>query len=353
MKSQPKVSIIVPCYGVEKYLNQCVMSLVEQSLKNIEIILIDDESPDRVPQMCDEWVMKSINGDSKNGHPLPLIKVVHKKNAGLGMACNSGIEIATGEYIAFCDSDDYVDSVMYESMFKVAEEYNCDAVYTGLKRVNNAGEDLGSLQHYNKFLYVEGKGKLNSFINDMIASEPSCSNERIMQVSAKVVLYRRNIIEENNIRFVSEREYPSEDLLFNINYLAHCNSICVLPDFYYNYRDNQSSISHKVNLYKFEKFKKLYYYTLLECNNLSLFDYKERVQRMFLGYIRSYILQIVKSHETIKKQVEVIRHICQDEIWEEIEKDYPIDIMPMHHKLFTWAIVRRRTALIMILSKLK
>lgn len=342
MDKKPKVSVIVPCYGVEKYLNQCVESLINQTLKDIEIILVDDESPDCVPEMCDEFAEKHDN-----------IKVVHKKNAGLGMACNSGIEVATGEYIAFCDSDDYVDSVMYERMVKVAEEYHADAVYTGLKRVNDTREDLGTLQHYGKFLFVEGKGKINCFINDMIASEPSCRSERMMQVSAKVVLYRRNIIEENNIRFVSEREYPSEDLLFNINYLAHCNSICILPEFYYNYRVNQFSISHKVKLDKFESFKKLYYYTLSECDKLTLCDYKERVKRMFMGYMRSYILQIVKFQTPLKKQLEVIRNICNDKIWEEIIKDYPIDTMPVLHKLFTLAIVRHRVMLLIILSKLK
>ena len=98
-----KVSIIVPCWGVEKYLDRCVESLVNQTLQDIEIILVDDESPDRVPEMCDDWAKKDRR-----------IKVIHKKNGGLGLACNSGIEVATGEYLAFCDSDDWVDAKMYE-----------------------------------------------------------------------------------------------------------------------------------------------------------------------------------------------------------------------------------------------
>lgn len=93
---KPKVSIIVPCYNVEKYLDQCMNNLVNQSLQEIEIILVDDGSPDRVPEMCDEWAMK----DNR-------IKVIHKKNEGLGYARNSGLEIAMGEYVTFVDSDDY------------------------------------------------------------------------------------------------------------------------------------------------------------------------------------------------------------------------------------------------------
>lgn len=85
-----KVSIIVPIYNVEKFLNRCIDSLLNQTLREIEIILIDDESPDNCPQICDEYAQR----DNR-------IKVIHKTNAGLGMACNSGIEVATGDYIAF------------------------------------------------------------------------------------------------------------------------------------------------------------------------------------------------------------------------------------------------------------
>ena len=113
--NNPKVSIVVPCWGVEKYLDKCLISLVHQTLKDIEIILVDDESPDSVPKMCDEWLKK----DSR-------IKVIHKKNAGLGMACNSGIEIAKGEYIAFCDSDDWVDVTIVEKLMCKLMNTNAD-----------------------------------------------------------------------------------------------------------------------------------------------------------------------------------------------------------------------------------
>lgn len=93
----PKVSIILPIYNVEKYLDRCMESLLNQTLEDIEIIMVDDGSPDNCPQMCDEYAKK----DNR-------VKVVHKKNAGLGFARNSGLDVAKGEYIAFVDSDDYV-----------------------------------------------------------------------------------------------------------------------------------------------------------------------------------------------------------------------------------------------------
>lgn len=122
MNKIPKVSIIVPIYNVEKYLDRCIQSLVNQTLNDIEIILVDDGSPDNCPSMCDEYAQK----DNR-------IKVIHKQNAGLGYARNSGLEIAIGEYIAFVDSDDYVDTSMYETLYKKAITISADAVFVDLK----------------------------------------------------------------------------------------------------------------------------------------------------------------------------------------------------------------------------
>ena len=92
------MSIVVPIYNVEKYLDRCIKSIVSQTYGNLEILLVDDGSPDDCPRVCDEWAEK----DSR-------IKVVHKLNAGLGYARNTGIENATGKYICFFDSDDYIE----------------------------------------------------------------------------------------------------------------------------------------------------------------------------------------------------------------------------------------------------
>lgn len=111
----PKVSIIVPVYKVEQYLDSCVHSLLNQTLKDIEIILVDDGSPDKCPIICDLYAQKDTR-----------VKVIHKTNEGLGMARNSGIEFATGEYITFCDSDDYVDLETYETVYQICKKKNLD-----------------------------------------------------------------------------------------------------------------------------------------------------------------------------------------------------------------------------------
>lgn len=115
MGNQPLISVIVPIYNVEKYLNRCIESIVNQTYKNLEIILVDDGSPDNCPKMCDNWGKKDAR-----------IKVIHKKNGGLSDARNAGLEIALGYYISFIDSDDFIDLKFYEKLIKNMEEYKCD-----------------------------------------------------------------------------------------------------------------------------------------------------------------------------------------------------------------------------------
>lgn len=111
----PLISVIVPVYNVEKYLARCVDSIVNQTYKNLEIILVDDGSPDLCPQMCDDYAEK----DSR-------IKVVHKKNGGLSDARNAGMAVATGKYISFIDSDDYVSDDFFECLLDVMNKENSD-----------------------------------------------------------------------------------------------------------------------------------------------------------------------------------------------------------------------------------
>ena len=98
-----KISVIVPVYKTEQYLNRCVQSITDQTYKNLEIILVDDGSPDNCPEMCDQWAKKDER-----------IKVIHKRNGGLSSARNAGLDSATGDYIMFADSDDWMEPDMAE-----------------------------------------------------------------------------------------------------------------------------------------------------------------------------------------------------------------------------------------------
>lgn len=118
--NQPLISVIVPIYNVEKYLDKCVDSIINQTYKNLEIILVDDGSPDNCPAMCDNWAKK----DSR-------IKVIHKTNGGLSDARNHGLDIATGEYVTFVDSDDWLELDGIESLVKPLKDKCYDIVIGG------------------------------------------------------------------------------------------------------------------------------------------------------------------------------------------------------------------------------
>lgn len=121
------ISIIVPVYNVEEYLDKCVESIVDQTYKNLEIILVDDGATDNSGKLCDEWAKKDDR-----------IRVVHKENGGLSSARNAGLDIATGDYIGFVDSDDYISSVMYERLLKIINEHDADIACCGVIRYTNA-----------------------------------------------------------------------------------------------------------------------------------------------------------------------------------------------------------------------
>ena len=187
----PKVSIIVPVYKVEKYLDRCVQSLINQTLNDIEIILVDDGSPDNCPQMCDDYALKDKR-----------IKVIHKNNAGLGFARNSGLDIARGEYIAFCDSDDCVREDAYEVLYEKMIDSDSDVVYGWMIHEMKDGHWEDYCKFSNEKI-IEGQ-RVKEFAMDVVSFPPNIKHrERIIDVSSCMALYRKDIIDNNNIRFMS------------------------------------------------------------------------------------------------------------------------------------------------------
>lgn len=127
--SEPLISIIVPVYNTEKYLSKCIESILAQTYTNFELILVDDGSPDRCPGICDEYAEKDTR-----------IKVIHKENGGVSSARNCGLDIASGEYIGFVDSDDYIEPEMYEKMLHTITAFNVDLCICRCKAESPAGD---------------------------------------------------------------------------------------------------------------------------------------------------------------------------------------------------------------------
>lgn len=212
------VSIIIPIYKVEKYINKCVDSVINQTYKNLEIILVDDGSPDECPQICDAYAKKDDR-----------ITVIHKLNGGLSSARNAGLDVCKGEYICFVDSDDYVSSSYIEKMYEAIVKYKADMVICGVELVD---ENYNILVNNDYSLKPELISK-NEVVDRLF--EP----KNVPYVVAWNKMYSRKIWD--NLRYplgkIHEDEFVAYDILKNSS-----NGIYLLDDKLYFYMQRQSSI---------------------------------------------------------------------------------------------------------------
>lgn len=210
------ISIIVPVYNVERYLEKCVNSIINQTYKNLEIILVDDGATDSSGNMCDE-LAKSDN----------RIKVYHKENGGLSDARNYGVERATGDYIGFVDSDDYIDSEMYEELYEAIKKENVDVVECNLKIIYPDRVELFTEQKYynvyTKQEYLEEYLKIEKIFG-----------------SACVRLIKSDIAKK--LKFPVGKLY--EDTYYAYDLIEKVDRYVIMNNPYYNYLMRENSITN-------------------------------------------------------------------------------------------------------------
>lgn len=209
-----KISIIVPVYNTEKYIDRCLASVLNQTYKDLEIILVDDGSKDNCPKICDEYARK----DSR-------IKVIHKQNGGLSSSRNAGISIANGEYIGFVDSDDYIDCNMYEILFAQATKNNADVVMATYQEVYSDTPNKNKIEE-----------SIKVFHNEEV--EQAYLDQKVDSVC--VGLYKTSIIK--NIKFIEGRS--SEDVPFNFEVFKIAKTFVRLSNELYFYFYNEKSLSN-------------------------------------------------------------------------------------------------------------
>lgn len=211
MKREPVISIIVPVYNVEKYLCRCIDSILEQTIKNYELILVDDGSTDNSGKICDDYQKKKEQ-----------IVVIHKENGGLSSARNAGIDIATGEYFGFVDGDDFIDNDMYEFLYNNIIKEEAEISVCGSFDCYD-GKISKILPPYYKVMNQEDA--IKSILDGKIAGASACNK-----------LYKREIF--NDIRYPIGK--TSEDAFIIIELLMKCNKIVISSKqkYYYFHREN-------------------------------------------------------------------------------------------------------------------
>lgn len=342
----PKVSVIIPIYNVEEYLHRCIDSVRTQSLEDIEIILVDDESPDDCPRICDEY--SSVDD---------RIIVIHKKNEGLGFARNSGIESASGEYVYFVDSDDYLNKDALEELYKKAKEDDLDMCFGNICAVNEKGEIVKRVNKFSDKIFRQPE-IINEVLTAMLGADPKGKNDVELGMSAWQGLYKLSWLKLNNLRFPSERVYISEDIIFHIDALPQANKMAYIANYvYYHSTYNKTSLTKSYNPERFDKDGVLY---LEEMSRVSKFsdngEMKKRIQRTYLGNVRVCLKQIVgKARNENDKQFAYveIEKIVNDSIFQQVLKEYPYWKNPIKQAIMSFLLKHRLVFLVYIATKLQ
>ena len=261
-----KVSIIVPIYNVEKYLDDCIKSIINQTYNNIEIILIDDGSTDKSKDMCDIWKLN----DNR-------IIVVHKENGGLSSARNAGIKIATGDYLAFVDSDDIIDEKMIENLVDLLKEEKADISVCKFKKYLE--KDNPKFSYLDEKIIYDKNNALKELLFDRLTSHV-CNK-----------LFKKELF--GNIEFPEGKNY--EDLRTTYKIIEKCNKIVETKSELYGYMIRDDSITQKFGEKNLENY--------IEAVNERYLHYKKKYQNLNteniqgkINYIYTYYFKIAYSN---------------------------------------------------------
>ena len=337
------VSIVLPIYNVEKYLNRCVKSVINQSYKKLEIILVDDGSPDNCPVLCDEWAKK----DNR-------IKVIHKKNAGLGYARNTGIENATGEYICFFDSDDYIALDTIEKAYALAIKESADIVTFGYCQVKAGGETGKSMVPCPpKRVYI-GNEIREVFLPNLIAPDISTGDVTNLWMSMCGGLFSMELIYRTNWRLVSERDIISEDVYSLLRLYKDVQKVAIIPEALYFYCENTASLTHTYRPDRFERIKYFYKTCMVACDELKYNDkVKQQLCYPFISNTIAALKLVVVSEQGKKEKKRIIKNIICDIDLQRILAKIPIDKESKNRKVLLYFMKQKMYRVCFILLEMK
>ncbi len=310
------VTIVLPIYNVEPYLDRCIQSVIAQTYTNLEILLIDDGSLDGCPQKCDEWAKRDKR-----------IRTIHKHNEGLGMARNTGIENATGEYIFFFDSDDFVEPDIVECCVRAKNETGAETVVYGYEVLDRKGRNTKQCLPILPKNIIRGE-EVKEIVVPCLTG-PVLKDGKIYNIapSAWSLMYSAKLIKSREFKFISEREIISEDLYSNLIYYSYVDSIAVVNKALYHYCYNNRSLSRAYNPNRFSSNKHFYLETIKLCDELGYTELTKRtLSSQMLANTIATIKQTVCSSLTFKEKRKIIKKIVSDEITKKALNDYNFSV---------------------------
>lgn len=282
-----RISIVVPVYKAEKYLPRCVESLLSQTYRELEIILVDDGSPDNCPEICDGYA-------EKDGR----VKVIHKENGGVSSARNAGLEAASGDYITFVDSDDYIDGQMYEKMLSVAEEYSCDVVMCDC--VKEFSDRCEVYSHDIRPGFYNKEQLKNEYYPHLLITE---TVEYPPTISNCLLLFKRQQSSRKKLPRYVEGVRFSEDLLFGAELIFSADSFYYMKnECFYHYCMNFDSVTHQFKPDKWNDYRKLIKEIENRFGECPEYDFHEQIDKVLLFFIYNAVGDIFRADSLSRSQ---------------------------------------------------
>lgn len=321
------ISIIVPVYNVEKYLEQCITSLINQTHKNIEMIFINGSSTDDSLKLLNVYA----NNDSR-------IKVITKENEGVSLSRNRGLQEAKGEYILFVDADDWIEENTCEIALQEAKKTNADVVmWSYVREFVNSSQPKQIFDNDRIEYESEEVKQLHRRFIGLIGQELAKVENADALCPVWGKLYKRDIIERNNIQFQDIREIGTyEDGLFNLFYFEYVKKAVYIQEYLYHYRKyNENSITSKYKKNLFEQW--LHLFNLMDEyiaeKNLDQ-EYKDALSNRICLSILGQGLNLLEDNSSHIQKIRKIKEILNSKKYRNAYKDFPLNRFTIHWKLF-------------------
>lgn len=275
MKKYGVISVIVPIYGVEKYLEECIESIINQTYTELEIILVDDGSPDRCGAICDRYAQMD-----------PRIIAVHQKNGGAAAARNNGLRIASGEYITFLDGDDYLEPNAYEKMVEALAVNDADIVQGKMRFVYVNGTE--ELSGHEEAVTYSASEYLSRFVDDWTC--PLCTEK----------VFRRHVLAE----IFFEEGHWIDDEFFTYKGIMNAGKIVCIPAVVYNYRQRASSVMKNKDTIQ-EKCGDIFEFLKKRCHDVS--GRFPELKSLYEAHYADYLLWLATSDMGTKQTIKEIK----------------------------------------------
>ena len=327
--SRYQISVVVPVYNVEPYLRRCVDSILAQTVKGLELILVDDGSTDGSGRICDAY-----------GELHEEVRVYHKTNGGLTSAWKAGVELAFGEYVGFVDSDDWIDPDMYERMLDMARKEDADVTVCGLVFDFEDPKIPGREEISNFKKAVYDRKALEALFPVLI--NDGCFFGRTLQSARVTKLFRREIL-LRNMKYCEDRVSLGEDMQITFPVFLDARKLCVVQDFYpYHYWINQKSITGKYDSGYMDKVKLLEERLLAISEEKGVYDFSGQIRNDFLSMtVLTVKSEIYRNYKAGRKAVTAnVRRICEDPKVREALLGHTMDKLSLSIRVYLWLMRR-------------